>query len=71
MNKPNQKPRNQQISSRSPSRIKQVWMRKDRIKCQIIFTALKARSFSEWYFDSGCFRHMTKRQVIFHFSQGL
>ena len=45
MNKPNQKPRNQQISSRSPSRIKQVWMRKDRTKCQIIFTALKARSF--------------------------
>ena len=39
---------------------KQVWMRKDRAKCQVVFTALKARSSRKWYFDSGCFRHMTR-----------
>ena len=35
-------------------------MRKNRVKCSVFFTALKARSSSEWYFDSDCCRHMTK-----------
>ena len=52
-NKPNQKPRSQQSSSKSPPRTKQVWMRKDGAKCQVIFTVLKIRSSNEWYFDSG------------------
>ena len=28
--------------------------------CQVVFIALKARFSSEWYFDSGCLRHMTR-----------
>ena len=33
-------------------------MRKDGSKCQVVFNALKAKSSSVWYLDSGCFRHM-------------
>ena len=57
-NKTNQKPRNQSSSSKSPPRTKQVWLRKDRLKCQVVFNSLKAKSSSKWYLDNGCSRHM-------------
>ena len=41
-NKTNQKPRSQSSSSKSPPRTKQVWLRKDMSKCQVVFNALKA-----------------------------
>ncbi|KAL6316087.1 hypothetical protein AAG906_015603 [Vitis piasezkii] len=53
------KPRSQSSSSKSPPRTKQVWLRKDMSKCQVVFNALKAKSSSKWYLDSGCSRHMT------------
>ena len=47
-NKPNEKPRNQQSLSKSPLRIKQVWIRKYRVKCQVVFIPFKVISSSEW-----------------------
>ncbi|XP_057802840.1 uncharacterized protein LOC131018136 [Salvia miltiorrhiza] len=35
------------------------WVRKDELKCNVVFTALKTNISSSWYFDSGCSRHMT------------
>ena len=32
-------------------------MRKNKAKCQVIFTEIKARSSNEWYFDSDCLSH--------------
>ncbi|KAL6315043.1 hypothetical protein AAG906_030886 [Vitis piasezkii] len=58
-NKTNQKPRNQPSSSKLPPKTKQVWLRKDISKCQVVFNAFKAKSSSKWYLDSGCSRHMT------------
>ena len=40
-------------------------MRNDKTKCQVVFTALKAKSSSEWYFDSGYSRHMTNNKSFF------
>ena len=56
-NKSNKKLINKQSSSKSPLRIKQFWMRKDRAKCQVVFTELKAKFSGEWYFDSSYSRH--------------
>ena len=65
VNKPNQKPRSQPSSFKSLPKIKQDWMRNDRNKCQVVFIVLKARSISEWYFDSGYSRHMTGDKSFF------
>ena len=43
MNKTNKKPRNQPSSSKSLPRTIQVWLRKDRFKCQVIFNVLKEK----------------------------
>ena len=59
MNKTNQKPRNRPSSFESPPKIKQVWIRKYRVKCQVVFIVIKARFSTEWYLDSGYSRHMT------------
>ena len=64
-NKTNQKPKIQPSSSKSPPRTKQVWLRKDRAKCQVVVNALKVETSSEWYLDSGCFRHMTGHKRYF------
>ena len=65
VNKPNQKPRSQPSSFKSLPKIKQDWMRNDRNKCQVVFIILKARSISEWYFDSGYSRHITGDKSFF------
>ena len=57
-NKTNQKPRNQPSSSKLPPRTKQVQLRNDKSKCQVVLDALKVKSSSKWYIDSGCSRHM-------------
>ena len=63
--KGNQKPRSQPSSSKSPLRTKQVWLRNDRSKCQVMFNALKAKSSSEWHLDNGCSRHKTRDTFSF------
>ena len=40
-------------------------MRKDKHKCQVVFTKLRARAPSEWYFDSGCSRHTSGDKSFF------
>ena len=64
-NKTNQKPRNQSSSSKSPPRTKQVWLRNDKSKCQVGLNALKAKSSSKWYLDSGCSRHIIVKKSSF------
>ena len=51
------------ISFKSPPRIKLAWMRKDRVKYQVIYTTLKAKSSSEWFLDNGNSRHMTRENT--------
>ena len=67
-NKSNQKPGSQFSSSKWPPMTKQVWLRNDRSKCQVVFNALKAKSSSEWYLHSGCSRHMIGEKSFFSFS---
>ncbi|KAL6323245.1 hypothetical protein AAG906_029252 [Vitis piasezkii] len=64
-NKTNQKSRSRSSSSKSPPRTKQVWLRNDKSKCQVVLNALKAKSFSKWYLNSGCSRHMTRDKSFF------
>ena len=65
-NKTNWKPRSQPNSSKSQPRTKQVLLRKDRAKCQVMFNALKVKTSSEWYFDSSCSRYMTRDKPFSH-----
>ena len=53
----NSKPKTKKNFSSSPPKVKQVWLRKDKPKCNVVLTALRARAPSEWYFDSGCSRY--------------
>ena len=64
-NKTNQKPRSQSSSSKSPPRPKQIRLRNDRSKCQVVFNTLKAKSSSEQNLDSGYSRHMTGNKTYF------
>ena len=64
-NKTKQKPRSQSSFLKSPPRTKQVWLRNDRSKCQVVFNALKSKSSSEWYLDRGYSRHMIGDKTYF------
>ena len=64
-NKTNHKPKIQFSFSKLPPRTKQVWLRNDRSKCQVVLNALKAKYSSEWYLDSGCSRHMIGDKSFF------
>ena len=65
-NKTNQKPKSQSRFSKSLPRTKQVWLRNDSSKFQVMFNSLKVKSSSEWYLDSGCSRHMTgDKHILF------
>ena len=66
-NKSNEKPKSQFSSSKSSSRTKQIWLRKNKAKGQVVFNAIKAKSSSEWYLDSGYTRHMTSDKTYFTF----
>ncbi|XP_057444079.1 uncharacterized protein LOC130736254 [Lotus japonicus] len=39
--------------------IKKTWKPKDQVTCLIAHTSFRASSSEDWYFDSGCSRHMT------------
>ena len=41
-------------------------MRKNKFKCHVVFTTLRIRAPSEWYFDSGCSKHMTGDKSLFN-----
>ena len=64
-NKTSKKLRSQSSSSKSPLRTKQVWLRKDRFKWQVVFNVLKAKYSSEWYLDSGFSRNMIGDKTYF------
>ena len=64
-NTTNQKPKSQSSSFKSPLTTKQVCLRKNRSKCQVLFNALKAKSSSEWYLDSSYSRRMTGDKFSF------
>lgn len=61
----NPKPNTKKSSSCSPPKLKKVWLRKGRPKCNVVFTTLRARAPNEWYFDGGCSRHMTSEKSLF------
>ena len=64
-NKTNQKSKSQHNSSKSPSRTKQVCLRNDRAKYQVMFNALKVKSSSERYLHTSYSRHMTGDKTYF------
>ena len=53
------------LEIKSPPRTKQVWLRKDKFKCQVVLNSLKAKSSSKWYLDSGCPRYMIGEKSSF------
>lgn len=34
-----------------------IWVKKDELKCLVVHTSFKAANTSQWYLDSGCSRH--------------
>lgn len=44
---------------------KQIWVKKDELKCLVVHTALKAGRASHWYLDSRCSRHITRDKSLF------
>ena len=36
-----------------------MWVKKSEFKCLVSFKCLRICATNSWYFDSGCFRHMT------------
>ena len=64
-NKTKQKPRSQSSFLKSPPRTKQVWLRNDRSKCQVMFNTLKEKSSSEGYLDSGYSKHKIGDKISF------
>ena len=41
------------------SNVKQIWVKKNKLKCLVVHTALRASESYSWYFDSGRSYHMT------------
>ena len=39
--------------------IKKLWIKKSNLFCHVAYTFMKAVTTNDWYFDSGCLRHMT------------
>ena len=39
--------------------IKKLWIKKSDLFCHVVYTSMKTVTTDDWYFDSGCFRHMT------------
>ena len=52
-NKTSKKLRSQSSYSKSLPRTKQIWLRNDKSKYQVVLNALKAKSSGKWYLDSG------------------
>ncbi|XP_012850949.1 PREDICTED: uncharacterized protein LOC105970659 [Erythranthe guttata] len=54
---PSQKPKNKIDISNRPQQ--KIWVEKSTFKCLSAITSLKTSTANDWYFDSGCSRHMT------------
>lgn len=35
------------------------------LKCTVVHTTFKAQAYCSWYFDFGCFHHMTQDKCFF------
>ncbi|GFP94262.1 pullulanase 1 chloroplastic [Phtheirospermum japonicum] len=46
------------LNTKTYARVKQVWVKKNEIKCNMIYLSLKSYVPVTWYFDSGCSKHM-------------
>ncbi|KAJ9680449.1 hypothetical protein PVL29_019700 [Vitis rotundifolia] len=47
------------------SNVKQIWVKKNELKCFVVHTALRASESHSWYLDSGCSHHMTGNKSLF------
>ena len=47
------------------SNVKQIWVKKNELKCFVVHTALRAIESHSWYLDSGCSHHMTGNKSLF------
>ncbi|WJX88834.1 hypothetical protein P8452_70878 [Trifolium repens] len=56
---PKKKPQPQPRAYHAKARTKKEWKPKAKIAAHIAHTSLRASSREDWYFDSGCSRHMT------------
>ncbi|KAJ9685236.1 hypothetical protein PVL29_017313 [Vitis rotundifolia] len=46
------------------SNVKQIWVKKNELKCFVVHTALRAIESHSWYLDSGCSHHMTGNKSL-------
>ncbi|WKA05456.1 hypothetical protein VitviT2T_023422 [Vitis vinifera] len=47
------------------SNVKQIWVKKNELKCFVVHTALRAIESHSWNLDSGCSHHMTGNKSLF------
>ncbi|XP_075507612.1 uncharacterized protein LOC142544452 [Primulina tabacum] len=48
--------------------VRQIWVPKVKIHCNVVYTSLKTNTAGHWYFDSGSSRHMTgSREYLFDY----
>ncbi|KAJ9696872.1 hypothetical protein PVL29_008873 [Vitis rotundifolia] len=47
------------------SNVKQIWVKKNELKCFVVHTALRAIESHSWFLDSGCSHHMTGNKSLF------
>ena len=45
------------------SSVKQVWVKKKKLKCLVVHTTLRASESCSWYFDSGCSHRMIGNNI--------
>ncbi|XP_010520861.1 PREDICTED: uncharacterized protein LOC104799880 [Tarenaya hassleriana] len=51
-----------------PFTMKQIWVRKDALNCNMALTSEQSNHDNIWYLDSGCSRHMTgKKELLSNF----
>ena len=47
------------------SNVKQIWVKKNELKCFVVHTALRSIESHSWYLDSGCSYHITGNKSLF------
>nr|CAN82949.1 hypothetical protein VITISV_018262 [Vitis vinifera] len=47
------------------SNVKQIWVKKNELKCFVVHTTFRASESHSWYLDSGCSHHMTGIKSLF------
>ena len=47
------------------SNVKQIWVKKNELKCFVVHTSLRTSESHSWCLDSECSHHMTRNKSLF------